>query len=257
MRLRKHDRLSVAWVKAHRSRAAAERLGLAALRDWAGNDAADRKAKEAAAWRAVPSRKEALVNARRLASRALLRLAHAAAIGLERGAGIPRRKTRPRRARMLDSRPGGHLPVAMGGGGWRCRLCRVRARTKASLRTFWALPCRGLFIARAHTSHRLQVSHGLVWCGVCGAYAVEKMVGLSKPCPLHPPSAAAGQRLTRLRGGIVPRASADAASRLSGLGQPAQQSLVSRVSEGSSSSVGVYLRLQPELAAARASAGPP
>ena len=250
VRLRKHDCLSLSWIKAHRSRAAAERLGLAALRDWAGNDAADRKAKEAAAWRAVPSRFEALMAARRLALRALLRLAHAASVGLDRGAGIPRRK-RPLRARLVDTRPGGHRPVALGEGGWRCQLCRVRARTKASLRTFRAIPCRGLFNARAHPSHRLQLSHGLVWCGVCGAYAVEKMVGLSKQCPLRPPSAAAGQRLTRLRGGIVPEASVRAATRLSGLVRPTQQTPAARERGSSTSPVGVYLRLQPELAAAR------
>ena len=250
VRIRKHDGLNVFWVKAHRSRSAAEKLGLAALRDWAGNDAADRAAKEAAAWRATPSRVEALQSARRLALRALLRLAHAASVGLDRGADIPRRR-RPLRARLLDARPGGHRPVALGGGGWRCQLCRVRARTKASLRTFRAVPCRGLFIARAHPSHRLQVSRGLVWCGACGAYAVEKMVGLSKQCPLHPPSAAAGQRLTRLRSGVVPPSSVGAASGLSGLGQPTLRAQAARDGRASSSSVGVYLRLQPELAAAR------
>ena len=264
VRIRQPDRLSVAWMKAHRSRAAAERLGPLALREWAGNDAADQKAKEAAVWRAVPSRKDALLDASRLASRAFLRLAIAAAIGLVRKAGFPRRKTRPHRARLLDSRPGGHLPVALRGGGWRCRLCRVRARTKASIRTFRALPCRGQFVARAHPSHRLKVSQGIVWCGSCGAYAVEKMVGLSKPCPQHPPSAAAGQRLSRLRGGIVPGASVGAASRLTSLGRPTQQPqsvdlAASERREGGSAvgslSVGVYLRLQPEVAAARAAGG--
>ena len=256
VRLRKYDDLSMAWVKAHRSRAAAEKLGRAALRDWAGNDAADRSAKEAAGRRAVPSRFEAMQSARRLALRALCRLAHAASVGLDRGAGIPRRK-RPLRARLLETRPGGHRPVALGGGAWRCQLCRVRARTKASLRTFRAVPCKGLFLARAHSSHALQLSRGLVWCGACGAYAVEKMVGLTRVCPGHPPSAAARQRLTKLRRGAVPLSSVGAANALSGLEQPSFRAQETRGSSSAASPLGVYLRLQPEVAAARQAAHRP
>ena len=124
-------------------------------------------------------------------------------------------------------------------------MCRVRARTKASLRTFKAVPCRGLFKARAHASHKLRVARGLVWCSACGAYAVEKMVGLARACPGAPPSAAAGQRLAKLRGGIVPPASVEAAS--------AWADLAPRDRHVTSAS-GVHLRLQPEVAASRAEA---
>ena len=179
---------------------------------------------------------------RRLAVRALSRLALAASVGLDRAAGLPRRK-RSLRAPLLDTRPGGHRPVALGGGAWRCQLCRVRARTNASLRTFKAVSCRGLFTARAHASHRLRVARGIVWCSACGAYAVEKMVGLARACPGAPPSATAGQRLAMLRGGIAPPASVGAAAAWADLGP--------RHRQGTSVS-GVYLRLQPEVAASRA-----
>ena len=94
----------------------------------------------------------------------------------------------------------------------------MHARTKASLRTFRAVPCKGSFAARAHASHRLRLCKGVVWCGRCGAYAVEKVVGLARECPGHPMTAASAQRLLLLRNGLVPGSSEKAARRLSTLG---------------------------------------
>ena len=139
--------------------------------------------------------------------------------------------------------------MALPGGGMQCRFCRVQARTKASLRTFRAIPCRGRFRLRAHSTHRLNAAHGVLWCGACGAYAVERMVALSKPCPRKPLSAAAGQRLARLRAGEVPAASELAASRLGGLLRGVSTGVQPVAREARP--VGVYLRLQPEVATSR------
>ena len=214
VRKRSGDALEVKWTKAHRARETAARLGQEALREWAGNREADELARAAAARHADASRVEGAAVAACLAKAALTRLAFAAATGLERCADLPRRRLKRARQPLSVARPGGHDPVALRSGGWRCKRCRVHARTKASLRTFRAVPCKGSFAARAHVSHRLRVTQGVVWCGRCGAYAVEKVVGLARECPGHPVTAASAQRLLLLRNGHVPGASEKAARRL-------------------------------------------
>ena len=216
-RNRAGDSLTATWVKAHRSRASAAALGPEALRDWAGNAAADKSAKEAARRHANADRAESVVAAARLARAALTRLAKAASVGLDRGADLPRIRLKKPRTPRLTEAPGGHDPVPLAEGGWRCRRCRARALTKASLRTFRAIPCRGAFAGRVHQSHRLRSKQGVIWCGRCGAYGVEKLVGLTLPCPGRPSSAAAAQRLLLLRSKQVPSVSQPAARRLSTL----------------------------------------
>ena len=214
VRARRGDFLRVKWVKAHQARQAAACCGPEALAEWEGNRAADSLAKSAAGRHASASRVATLAAATRLASAALVRLAFAASIGLDRSADLPRRRGRRSRASLEEESPGGHEPIALAGGGWKCRVCRVTARTKASLRTFRAVPCRGAFAGRIHASHKVRYTKGVLWCGRCGAYAVEKVVCLSRQCPGNPQSSAAGQRRVRLRAGRVPAASENAAARL-------------------------------------------
>ena len=214
VRSRAGESLAVAWVKAHRAREAAARLGQEALRDWAGNGTADEVAKEAAMRHANGSRARAVVAGTRLARAALVRLAKVAVVGLDRGSDYPRVRGKRPRARIADDSQVGHVPVMLRGGGVRCQRCRLHARTKTSARTFRAIPCKGAFAARVHASHRVRNNKGVLWCGRCGAYSVERLVGLSKPCPGRPPSAAAAQRLLLLRSSSVPAVSTKAVTRL-------------------------------------------
>ena len=283
VRERRGDRLLVYWTRAHRSRAVAARAGAEALMDWAGNRAADELAKSAAARHGQPTRARALQLSTQLTARHLTRLALAASVGLDRCGGVPRRRGKRVRSVGGSEAFGGHVPIPLRGGGWHCKLCRIRAITKASVRTFRAVPCRGNFLSRAHPSHTLSVLEGVVWCGRCGAYSVEKMVGLARPCPGHPTTPSSARRLQLLRGGEVPAASENAAVRLSladhasstsdaGFGQPVAQTPAaepraeahsprlaaarprrdSEVRAFPATPVGVYLRLQPDVAAERA-----
>ena len=259
VRNRRGEGLAVHWTKAHRSRAAVEGQGADAVRTWLGNREADAVAKGAARQHVAKNRCASLVAAQQLAARQLPRLAVAAALDLDRGKGMPRWIRRRSRNADAAGGYGGHDPIPVGSGGWRCSVCRVRAVTKASLRTFRAVPCKGSFLARVHGSHNAFVENGVVWCGRCGAYGIEKVVSLARPCPGHPPTPSNAHRLAALRDGVVPAVSQPAAARLepvSGPRPPQATSVVrgrARPPRGRVSPVGVYLRLQPEVAAERGS----
>ena len=284
-RARSADHLTVRWVKSHMTYAKARAQGAQAIRDWHGNAMADLLAKQKALSHFSPRVLTRLELHSKIATAHLGRIATAVEFNL---AFSP--KMRPLRARTRTTLAGrrsmnGHVPIPVGIGGWRCRICRCRASTTVAFRSLFALPCKGHFLRRIHCTHRLAVSSGVVWCELCGAYSVEKMVRLASPCPKRAGSAIRLQRLRLLRRGGIPPASAAAVDRLWSapfedlvedavlvearrVSQAAQaittsepvhlaSALRPRLSPKLLSSrpggqvVGVYLRLQPAVASAR------
>ncbi len=111
------------------------------------------------------------------------------------------RVTKPDRPPLL----GGHVLLRMAGGSWRCGVCWATSARRATLAT---LRCAGSAVARWAQRELALVSAGgadgplhrrimtgpVVWCAICGSYAIDHAVGLSKPCRDPLPTAGSGRR---------------------------------------------------------------
>lgn len=58
---------------------------------------------------------------------------------------------------------------------------------------------------KAHPTHRLMETQGLLWCSKCGAHARRVPRALCRPCVWAPRSTAYTQLLRRLRRGMLPK----------------------------------------------------
>ncbi len=89
-------------------------------------------------------------------------------------------------------------------GGWRCRKCRLFARTKGARAALLRKPCRGDLAAQAHPSHVLDWTGGVLWCRLCAAYAARLPRQLKAQCSGAPRSEAQRNVRRRLRWGLPP-----------------------------------------------------
>ena len=89
-----------------------------------------------------------------------------------------------------------------------CERCHRGTSTAAGLCKLKALPClpyvpeRAGDASRAHSSHCLRVSAGVLWCLRCGRYASKQMKALVEPC--SQPSEWGAKCIHRFKAGIHP-----------------------------------------------------
>ena len=106
----------------------------------------------------------------------------------------PRPRARQRRA--VDARPvalGGHSLVRSG-NGWRCTTCKrssakwarlAPAQCAGSAALRWARQAESMAACGGSDGggHHRVLSGDVLWCSLCGSFAVTRARGLAQPCP--------------------------------------------------------------------------
>jgi hypothetical protein len=110
------------------------------------------------------------------------------------------------KAQVRARRVGGRNLARTVGNSWRCKVCFAFAKCARSLRVLRNQPCKGALAQRAHASHKMAETNGVVWCCVCGAYARKVLRALKRQCAGAPPTQAFRCALKRLRNGFPPAA---------------------------------------------------
>ena len=188
--------LSVVWVPAHISVAAALCRGASGLHRRAGNRWADALAKAGAGLH--PDRPECRTRASRIQEvlNVIVPFFGAGLACLVDSSLLPDRPPASRLGRLPRLRS--HLVVEGGVGGFArcCRCLRIASNAGNILG-----PC----LPRDTVPHHLCSMPGGLFCSVCGAYSFSRTHLLSKGCRGHPRlKSAAARRLARLWAGLHP-----------------------------------------------------
>ncbi len=201
--------ISVAKTKAHRSRRQAENDTADPIEWWIGNQHADSHAKDLArSLAAADSRAVRQEAAEEVALNMLSHLALAAKWCFsswpegKRGLKPPRAKHKQRAGDVGEC--GGHTVQRITGGGWRCRSCLLETWGDQGLGRLSRRPCDGAARDRAHRSHFLSVTRGVLWCTRCAAHTTRVPRTLLAQCRGRPRNVAYANYLKRLRLGLMP-----------------------------------------------------
>ncbi len=203
-------------TKAHRSRTRAALDQDDGLHHWRGNQAADQAAKSLARSRALAHRgPDIRTNLEHFSIDVICRVAQGAALAVERWPDVaPRGDTRRGgdRRQLVATANGdcdqNHIVRRMAKGGFECAVCKRLARTAAGARRMAGATCGGAISPSIHQTHSLCRSHGLTWCGTCGAYSARWPRRLLEPCNGRPRSQAQRNVLRRLLTGLQPTTAA-------------------------------------------------
>ena len=194
-------------TRAHRTRRAAEADIDDPLRWWVGNDVADRKASSLAkSISSLNSERKKLDNTLTDAFRSTMkRVAYGAAWAFRNHWPETRRRRSERPSHELRAHDQGNLTLhEVGSRKWVCRTCGRIAKGTQGLARLGRLACKGSAVKQVHATHDMISHDGISWCPRCGAFATRRMRKLLRPCSGAPTSAAAAQRLTRLKEGKPP-----------------------------------------------------
>ncbi len=93
-------------------------------------------------------------------------------------------------------------------GRWFCQWCRMEAWNETNLSRLRGTECNGHVARLCHSTHRLQVHNGVLWCKWCGAYTTRQPRALARACPRRPISEAAANVRARLERGLPPTSAA-------------------------------------------------
>ncbi len=121
---------------------------------------------------------------------------------IHRNPKLPRAKHK--RLAAEEGECGGHLVRRVPGGGWRCQSCLLEAWGDQGLGRLSRRQCDGAAHDRAHSSHRLATTRGVLWCMRCAAHTRRVPRALLAPCRGRPRSIAYVNYLRRLRAGLMP-----------------------------------------------------
>ena len=90
------------------------------------------------------------------------------------------------------------------GGGYECSKCLRQAWTQRGWERTSRVPCQGAAQSRAHHSHSLHATRGILWCLRCGAHTSRMPRALKEKCVGHPRSGAYKNVIQRLAKGQLP-----------------------------------------------------
>ena len=115
-----------------------------------------------------------------------------------------KKRTRRGSIKIGKGQCGDHAMQPITGGGYECSQCLRQAWTQRGWARTSRVPCEGAIQARAHHSHSLHATRGLLWCLRCGAHTSRMPRALKEECVGHPRSGAYKNVIQRLAKGQLP-----------------------------------------------------
>ncbi len=203
-----HDRgapPTVLKTKAHRSRSAALCDAVDHEGHWAGNNLADKAAKELAKSMVdSPCLEPAWFEPREAAVMAMRRIAFGVAWALQRWPEMVKREAKPLKTDDGDDQDTQHVLNRRADGGVECVVCRRVARTLGGISRLRREMCGGSILHLIDGTHTLRFTHGITWCSMCSAFTSRWPRFLLQPCRRRPWAADRRNILRRLLAGLPP-----------------------------------------------------